>query len=323
MWRWYVTDAYHWFGPSLRLRLDKRKFADLRTSARLRTRFADSWKRGGGGIWTTPAIDDSRNYIYVVTGNPWPDFDGSRRPGDNLYTDCIVALDASSGRLKWYFQETPHDEQDLDSASPPVLFDTVDSAGHTVAAVGEAGKTGIFYVLNRDSGRLLRRTRSVASFGAPAPATKVWEGGTSWSPISFDPRLGYVVVSAAQHLGRASRLSLDQHAWATGYGTVSAVKVSTGEVVWQDKFDQGIVGGSASTAGGLTFVGEGSGYFDALDTESGVRLWHFKIGPGVNAPPAVFSENGKEYVAVAAGGNQQFGTKYGDEFITFRLTERR
>jgi len=101
------------------------------------------------------------------------------------------------------------------------------------------------------------------------------------------------------------------------------VKVSTGEVVWQDKFDQGIVGGSASTAGGLTFVGEGSGYFDALDTESGVRLWHFKIGPGVNAPPAVFSENGKEYVAVAAGGNQQFGTKYGDEFITFRLTERR
>jgi len=327
-WRWYATDRAHWFGPSVQLRLDRGRVADARTSARLRTQFADAWKRGGGGMWTTPAIDDKRNAIFVATGNPWPDFDGSRRPGDNLFTDCIVAVDGSTGRLRWYFQETPHDVRDLEPASPPILFDTIDNAGRSIAAVGQAGKTGIFYVLDRDSGKLIRRTKSVASFGPSRKNGEVWDGGSSWSPTSFDPHLGYAIVSASQHLRPKSEGaggaggSLSARSWSTGYGTVSAVKVATGAIVWQDKFDQGIVGGSVSTAGGITFVGEGNGYFDALDTQSGVRLWRFKAGPGVNAPPIIFAEDGEEYVAVAAGGNQQFGTPYGDALFVFRLNDR-
>jgi len=147
---------------------------DVRTSIKLRRRFADSWKRGGGAIWTSPAIDSQRNAVYLTTGNPWPDSDGSRRPGDNLFTDSIVALDAATGRMRWYFQQTPHDTGDLDAASPPVLF-AVDNAGRKVPAVGEVGKTGVFYVLNRDTGRLIRRSQELASLGADVRDSGRWE----------------------------------------------------------------------------------------------------------------------------------------------------
>lgn len=327
-WRWYATDAKHWFGPSTRLRTDA-GVADVRTSGRLRRQFADSWRHGGGGIWTTPAVDQLRNMIYVTTGNPWPDADGRQRPGDNLYTDCIVALDASTGRMKWYFQQTPHDTEDLDAASPPLLFDTVDGAGNRVAAVGEVGKTGLFYVLNRDTGRLIRRSKDLASLSVVVRGSHGWEGGSGWSPVSFDPGLGYAIVSAAQHLKLEAGSAGAQHGhesmhnpgWNTGYGTVTAMDVTSGRVVWQDKFDEGLVGGSVSTAGGLTFVGEGNGYFDALSTKTGIRLWRFQTGAGVNAAPIAFELDGQEYVAVASGGNQQFGTSYGDSIFAFRLSD--
>ena len=280
-------------------------------------------------MWTTPAIDPDRNAIYVATGNPWPDTNGKRRPGDNLFTDCIVALDASNGHMKWYFQQTAHDTADLDAASPPVLFETTDGAGHKVPAVGEVGKTGFFYVLNRDTGEMVRRSKNLASVSAATRRSQRWEGGSTWSPVSYDPHLGYVVVSAAQHLkmergsARASRNeSLWNSGWSSGYGTVSAVDVTTGKVAWQDEFDQGLVGGSVSTAGGVTFVGEGNGYFDALETKSGQRLWRFQTGAGVNAAPITFEVNGTQYVAVASGGNQQFGTSLGDAVFVFNLARR-
>jgi len=326
-WRWYATDPRHWFGTSPRLRSDHGQY-DVRTSVRLKKKFADSWKRGGGGIWTTPAIDQNTNTIFVTTGNPWPDDDGGQRPGDNLFTDCIVALDASTGRMRWYFQQTPHDLNDLDAASPPVLFNTVDDAGHEVEAVGEVGKTGFFYELDRATGRLIRRSRDLSSLDVVKREAKSWQGGSGWSPVSFDPGLRYAIVSAAQHLklevgsqSKKTSESLHDPGWNSGYGTVSAVDVTTGRVVWQDKFDEGLAGGSVSTGGGVTFVGEGNGYFDALETESGVRLWQFQTGAGVNAAPITFALNNQEYVAVASGGNQQFGTPYGDSVFVFRLGE--
>lgn len=324
-WRWFATDPQHWFGPSPRLRTDT-GFLQGEAAAQARSRFARSWMRGGGGIWTTPAVDPSRNAIYLTTGNPWPDLDGTTRPGDNLFTDCIVALDASTGRMKWYFQEVPHDTLDLDAASPPVLFQTIDARGQSVDALGEIGKTGLFYVLDRDSGKLIRQSKDVSSIKMPGNL-KQWAGGTSWSPMSFDPNLGFAIVTATRHLRpepgkRRSGLAELENEWKTIYSSVSAVNVATGAIVWQDEFDGGLVGGTVSTAGGVTFVGEANLSFDALDTRTGLRVWHFQTGAGVNAPPIIFMENGQEYVAVASGGNQQLGTPKGDALFAFRLAGR-
>jgi glucose dehydrogenase len=115
-WRWYSTDPQHWFGTSPRLRSDD-GWLSAKDSIAARRRYANSWRRGGGGIWTTPAIDPVQDTIYLTTGNPWPNLDGKLRPGDNLFTDSIVALNASSGQMRWYFQEFPHDTLDLDAAS--------------------------------------------------------------------------------------------------------------------------------------------------------------------------------------------------------------
>lgn len=320
-WRWFATDQQHWFGPSPVLKTDS---GDLRgeAAARARSRYADSWLHGGGGIWTTPAIDPARNTIYLTTGNPWPDLDGSRRPGDNLFTDCVVALNASNGHMKWYFQEVPHDTMDLDAASPPILFQTIDAHGQRLDAVAEIGKTGVFYVFDRDSGKLARESQNLSGISMQRGDKQGWAGGASWSPMSFDPGLGFAIVTATRHLApepgqRRTSLRELEREWKVIFSSVSAVNVATGVVVWQDEFDGGLVGGTVSTAGGITFVGEGNGYFDALDTRTGERLWRFQTGAGVNAPPIVFAENGREYVAVAAGGNQQLGTPVGDSVFTF------
>jgi alcohol dehydrogenase (cytochrome c) len=115
--------------------------------------YADAWTRGGGGVWMTPAYDKESNTIFVAVGNPSPDLDGSVRPGDNLYTDCVVAIDATSGKTKWYYQTVPHDVWDLDAVSPPVVVN-VDGK----RAVVHAGKTGWVYVLEAATGKLIRRS---------------------------------------------------------------------------------------------------------------------------------------------------------------------
>ncbi len=236
-------------------------------------------------------------------------------------------MDASTGRMKWYFQQVPHDTMDLDAASPPVLFQTVDAQGQRVDAVGEIGKIGLLYVLNRDSGKLIRRSIDVSSIPAPSEGKDDWTGGASWSPMSYDPNLGYVIVTATRHLkpvaeNRSFGIEELEREWKRIYSSVSAVDVATGAIVWQDEFDGGLIGGTVSTAGGITFVGEGNGYFDALDTRTGVRLWQFQTGAGVNAPPIVFGENGRDYVAVASGGNLMLGTPRGDSLFVFRLLDK-
>ncbi len=320
-WRWYATDSRHWFGTTARLRTDE-GLASEAESQQLRARFSNSWQRGGGGIWTSPAIDPQTRTIFVATGNPWPMSRGTSRPGDNLYTDSIVALDADTGRMKWYFQQTPHDVDDLDAASPPLLFDTVDTAGHSLRALGEIGKTGIFYILDRSNGHLIRQSRPLLRGITPINSRQRFAGGSTWSPVSFDPRLGYAIVTVtARPLaeGNVKRGAFDATAWNAAFGTVSAISVTSGHVIWQDWFNEGVVGGSLSTAGDLTFVGEGGGYFDALDTKTGERLWHFETGAGVNAPPITYTIDGHQYVAVAVGGNQQLGTQYGDAIFAFTL----
>jgi alcohol dehydrogenase (cytochrome c) len=298
-WRWYATDAQHWSHGG--------------------------WEHGGGAVWTTPAIDTQRNAIYVSTGNPWPD-DGDLRPGNNLYTDSIVALDASTGKLKWYFQETPHDVHDLDAASPPVLFPTVDDRGRSVAAVGEVNKAGWLYILDRDTGRLIRRSQNVAAAnGVPITLSRP-QGGSNWSPMSIDPATGYAIVCANHHIkdqssdeSSASKPTPQTIAAHERYGVASAIDLASGRIVWQDQFDLALVGGSVSTASGLTFFGEAFGDFDAVASRTGKLLWRFQTGAGVNAAPIIYRIDGEEFVAVASGGNRQIGTPYGDSIFVFHL----
>ena len=109
-------------------------------------KYPDAAKYGGGSAWTTPAIDKDSNTLFFGTGNPSPQMSGDSRPGDNLYTVSLIALDANTGKLKWHYQQVPHDLWGYDLASPPVLFDYTNEAGKTVAAVGQASKTGWFYI---------------------------------------------------------------------------------------------------------------------------------------------------------------------------------
>jgi PQQ-dependent dehydrogenase (methanol/ethanol family) len=342
VWRWYSTDAEHWAGTWATSTPDGADLhRDIAAEKAAFPQYKDAWKVGGGATWMTPAIDVSRNTIYVTTGNPAPDLLGAARPGDDLFTDSIVALDLSTGAMKWYFQEIPHDVWDLDAVSPAVLFETADQSGKRVAAVGQAGKTGWFYVLDRDTGKLIRRSDAFvpqANMFAQPTAQGVRmlpgaNGGNEWSPVSYDPTVHYVVISALHQpmnylthpqqlesgglwLGSAFKgIPTEQQ-----YGLLSAIDTDTGKVVWQDKVDTPMVGGSVSTGGGVTFVGEGNGLFDAVDTKSGKMLWQFQTGAGVNSAPMVYQLDGVEYVAVASGGSFQIGTPYGDSLYVFRLS---
>src|SRR5947208_1038204 len=302
-------------------------------------KFPNTWKAGGGSLWSASAVDPELGLIYVGTGNPSPQMDDSTRPGDNLYTVSLVALDAETGRLKWHYQQVPHDRWGYDVASPAVLFD-VTKDGRTLKAVGQAGKTGWFYVHDRRTGKLLLRSEPFVPqenlFARPtaggvriAPSAT---GGSSWSPVAFSPQTEAVYISGLHMPARYISRTLgpgpsspwksytffvplrDEH-----WGTFTAIHASTGKILWQKKTDQPLVGGALATAGGLVFVGEGNGYFDAFDAKTGEVLWRFRCDAGVNAPPISYEVDGVQYLAVAAGGNSIFGYPLGDEIKVFTL----
>jgi alcohol dehydrogenase (cytochrome c) len=341
IWRWYATDAEHWAGkftPTTSDGVDLHR--DVAAERAAYAKHSDAWKTGGGATWMTPAVDAARDTIYVATGNPSPDLLGATRPGDNLYTDSIVAIDAATGHIKWYYQEVPHDVWDLDVVSPVVLFDTVDASGKKVEAVGQAGKTGWYYVVDRTTGKLIRKSEAFVPqanmFAQPTEAGVRMlpgaNGGVDWSPVSYDPTMNLAIVSA---LHQPMIYSTKPQELASGalwlgsafagipteqqYGLLSAIDTNTGKIAWQHKVDYPMLGGSVSTAGGVTFVGESNGMFDAFDTKVGTLLWQFNTGAGVNAAPMVFELDGQEYVAVASGGSFQIGTQYGDSLYVFKI----
>ncbi|MGH7707669.1 MAG: pyrroloquinoline quinone-dependent dehydrogenase [Vulcanimicrobiaceae bacterium] len=341
VWRWYSTDAQHWAGKFTPTTADGADLhRDISAEKAAYPKYADAWKRGGGEVWMTPAVDPAMNTIFVSTGNPSPDLYGAIRPGDNLYTDSMVAIDASNGKLKWYYQEVPHDVWDLDAVSPPVLIDAVDGSGKSVEAVAQAGKTGWLYIVDRRTGKLIRKSQNFvpqeSMFAQPTTkGTRMLpgaNGGAEWSPTSYDPKLHYVFVSALHQpmLYYTKPQELQPGALWLGsafvgipteqqYGLISAIDVNSGAVAWQDKVDYPLLGGTVSTSGGLTFVGEGNGNFDAIDSKTGRILWQFQTGAGVNAAPMVYQIDGEEYVAVASGGSFQIGTAYGDSLYIFHL----
>jgi alcohol dehydrogenase (cytochrome c) len=315
---------------------------DIAAEKAAMAQYADAWKRGGGSAWTTPAIDPELGLMYAGFGNPSPQMDDVTRPGDNLYTMSLVAVDLATGRLRWYFQQVPHDMWGYDVASPPVLFD-LQHEGRTVKAVGQASKTGWFYVLDRSNGRFLFKSEAFVPqsnlFRRPTEEGIVIypgaAGGANWSPVSYDARSGLAYV-AAMHMPMrynvreiaatadkpAVRYTALEPVQGPQWGTLTAIDVQNrGKIRWQVRTERPLIGGVLATAGNLLFMGEGNGNFNAFDSRSGERLWQYTAEAGVNAPPVTYRIDGRQYIAVAVGGSEIFGYKQGDLVHVFALDD--
>ena len=302
----------------------------------------DPYKTLGGGVWQNPAVDLATRRIYFVVGNPSPDLDGSLRPGDNLYTDSLVSLDLDTGKYVCHFQYIAHDVWDLDAVSPPILVDVPGKDGKTIPGVLHGGKTGHVYVHDRKDCSLVRFSEAMV------PQENMWvlptkdgarmlpgaNGGVEWSPMAVDPNLG---LSYAINLHQPMTYHVDSSPYPGGklwlggafkvipseeqWGNVTAVDYGTGKIRWQLKTPQPMIGGALATAGNLVFTGEGNGTFEALDSETGSVLWTFQAGAGVNAPPASYTVDGRQFIVVGAGGNTQLDFKRGNSIIAFTLAE--
>ena len=302
----------------------------------------EAWRYGGGSAWSTPAIDTGTNTLYFGTGNPSPQMNDISRPGDNLYTVSLVALDTETGKLKWYYQQVPHDLWGYDLASPPVLFD-YKKDGKTIPAVGQASKTGWFYVHNRKTGELIIKSDAFVPqknlFAKPTKEGTVLYpgilGGANWSPAAVDEasQMGFVaaihapinyrlVDEPAKNGSPAIRYASSEPTKDQRWGVLSAINLTTGKMNWQVKTEQPLIGGLLATRSDLLFMGEGNGNFNAYSSTTGNLLWQAKVDAGVNAPPITYEIDGVQYIAVAAGGNSIFGYKTGDSIVVYALGKR-
>ena len=295
----------------------------------------------GGGVWMTPAIDRKSKTVFFVVGNPSPDLYGAIRPGDNLYTDSMVAIDLDKGTYKWHSQYVAHDVWDLDAVSPVILTQAKDASGKVVDVAIHAGKTGHVYVNDRATGKLIRFSEAMI------PQENMWvlptkegarmlpgaNGGVEWSPMAVNPKL-HMAYAANLHqpmtyhveeapypggsklwLGGAFKTIPTEEQW----GQLVAVNLDTGKVAWKHKTPQPLIGGVLATAGDIVFNGEANGWYKAYDARTGKELWKYNCGAGVNSPGVSYTVNGKQYVAVAAGGNNQIDAKRGNSVFVFAL----
>jgi alcohol dehydrogenase (cytochrome c) len=300
----------------------------------------DAWKTGGAGTWTVGAYDANEDTIYWGTGNPTPGFQAKARPGDNLYSESVVALDAQTGRLKWHYQFTPADEHDWDANQQPILAD-IDWQGRNRTVVLWANRNAFFYALDRKTGEFLfakpfvtqtwnlgfdatGRPRVAGSARPSAFGALVWPAvmsATNWSPPSYDASRQLVFVPCADAAGiyfqsenverkqgeRFQGSAVSHYAPnqpATAF--VKAIDARTGDVRWQTVLASGsenfvwTVGGVLSTRNGVVFAGYRD-YFHAFDADTGSVLWKANLGARVRGSPISFLLDGKQHIAVAAG----------------------
>ena len=308
--------------------------------AQLAKHGGDFYKTLGGGVWMAPAVDLESNTAFFVVGNPSPDLYGAERPGDNLYTDSIVAVDLNTGKYKWHYQYVAHDVWDVDSVSPVILTEAKGKDGKMVKVAIHGGKTGFVYVHDRATGELIRLSEPMV------PIDGMWtlptkegakmmlgaNGGVEWSPMAINPetRLVYAanLIQPMTYHVEASKYPGGK-LWLGGAfktipsekqsGRLSAVNLDTGKVAWKFDTDEPLIGGVLATAGGLVFNGEANGLFRAFDAKHGKKLWEYQTGAGVNAPAVSYTMGGKQYIAVAAGGNNQIDAKRGNSVVVFAL----
>jgi alcohol dehydrogenase (cytochrome c) len=292
----------------------------------------DSWKTGSATTWVTGVYDAETNTLYWGTGNPGPDWNGDVRKGDNLYSDCLLALDPDTGVKKWHFQYTPHDMNDWDSTQTPILADGM-VAGQPRKMVVLANRNGFYYSLDRVTGKFIAGQPYVKQTWAtgldeagrpmripgvePSMEGKLiypsLGGGSNWYSSSYSPntQLYYVNVKeegAIYHKGDAEyregalfngggqRANKEEEP----YGAVRALEAATGKLRWEYKLHRPSHSGLMTTAGGLVFGSNLSSFF-ALDAQSGALLWRFETGGRIVANPVSYMAQGKQYVAIPAG----------------------
>jgi alcohol dehydrogenase (cytochrome c) len=293
----------------------------------------DAWRTGGGGTWITGSYDPSSDLLYWGVGNPAPAFSGDVRPGANLFTDSVIALDASTGKLAWYFQFTPHDEHDRDAAQTPVLADLLIN-GVVRKVICWPNRNGFYYVLDRVSGEFLAGVpfveidwaKGLTSAGRPIlsddakisttgrGAKPGIDGGTNWQNPAFDQKRGSIFIPATQSSSVFTKLPPDRvMAVPNGFfigsghspmGTVTrkvlALDAATGRQKWEYISPPGNYGGLLSTEGGLVF-GASGGVFFALDADTGREVWRVSLGGNTKSAPISFTVDGRQVIVVAAG----------------------
>jgi alcohol dehydrogenase (cytochrome c) len=293
----------------------------------------DSWKTGGAPAWLTGSYDPELNLIFWPTGNPSPVNYGADRHGANLYSDCMLALDADSGKLKWYFQFTPHDVHDYDSTEIPLLIDE-DWDGQRRKLLIQANRNGFLYVLDRTDGKFLSAkafgrvtwAKAIGPDGKPmanpeaapnATGTQVCPGAiglTNWFSPSYDPdtKLLYVATSTECDIftGAAPQYRVGHDFIGSvevpdpierPSGALKALDPFTGTEKWEFKYFSSPNGGALSTGGGLIFAGESDGNFIALDARTGQHLWHVQLGAAIYSTAVTYQVDGKQYVVIPAG----------------------
>lgn len=294
----------------------------------------DSWKQGGAPTWITGSYDPELDLIYWGTGNPAPDWNGDVRLGDNLYASSVVAVEADTGKMRWYFQFTPHDVHDWDSVQIPVLVDG-EFGGVQRKLMYFANRNGFYYVLDRTSGEFLLaknyvkvtwaegidengRPVRVPNMEPTEEGTLVYpgvQGGTNWYSPSYSPRtdLFYVPVWELPNLffkGEADYTpglpywgGLVQGASEEppGRGAIRALVPETGELKWEYPMLTVPWAGVLTTAGDLAFGGTTDGQFFALDARTGEELWFAQLGGMIATNPITYLNQGKQHLAITAG----------------------
>jgi alcohol dehydrogenase (cytochrome c) len=286
-------------------------------------------KHGGGMTWQPVTYDPELNLLFVTTGNPQPVIAHVNRAGANLFTASIVALNPDDGKMRWYFQSSPHDTHDWDATQTAVIFDA-EFNGQPRKLIAQASRNGKFFVLDRTDGKALVSSDYVQTNWAlgfdpkgqpiPNPAkhaqvagalvTPNQGGATNWPPPSFSPATGLFYVSAAQAYSvwyiydpgenPQGWGGTDRGGWSAYM--LQAIDYKTGKVRWSHKWEGSGMSGVLSTAGNLVFTGDGSGgNFVALDAVSGTPLWHAGLRSGVSNGPITYEMDGLQYLIVGAG----------------------
>ena len=287
---------------------------------------SDAILHGGGMTWMTGTYDPDLNLLYWGTGNPNPVLAGEGRPGDNLYTCSIVALNPDTGKLAWYFQPSPHDVHDWDAVETPVLLDA-EFKGKKRKLLAQASRNGFYFLLDRTNGQYLAAApfidqtwaTGVDSHGRPiakAEATPTpdgalvepgSDGATNWMAPSFDPQTNLFYVTARRIFsiyyrtvtGKAEGWGgRDRNLWSNS--TLRALDYRTGKVVWNHETGEDENGaGILTTAGHLLFTADTSGNLLALDPATGKTLWHLYAGGHMTGSPMTYQLDGRQYALFA------------------------
>ncbi|HYM12391.1 MAG TPA: PQQ-dependent dehydrogenase, methanol/ethanol family, partial [Bryobacterales bacterium] len=304
---------------------------------------AETWggraiEHGCTAAWLTGTYDPETNLIYWPTGNPCPDYNGDERKGDNLYSSSVLAIEPETGKLRWYYQFTPHDLHDWDATETPMLIDA-EFHGRPRKLLAQANRNGFFYVLDRTNGELLlgqpfvHKLTWASGIGAdgrpkvlpgsePTPGgVKVCpsvEGASNWMSTAYNPSTGLFYVMALERCNIYTKSSAWWEPGKSFYGggtrrvpgeagekILRAIDIQTGKIVWEvpQTGPAGTWGGVLATAGGLVFFGDDSGAFAAVDAKTGAPLWHFNTSQFWKASPMTYKVSGAQYVAIAAGSN--------------------